>query len=476
MTTADSFISALGIKENASEESRQSGFGLSQTSKQALEWRLMLIDQAQRTIDLQYFIWHNDFSGRLLFYRILRAANRGVKIRLLVDDMPLESSDEDPDVAYVDHHPNINIKVFNPSSNRFGWRRLVEYVTFAGKLNHRMHNKLLIVDDKAAIVGGRNIGDEYFGLHEEMNFADLDGIVFGKAARSAGASFQSYWQSEWAVEAKKLFPQNDGNEQKKFLVELAALTAETKKLEQFSLEPIDWRDSIIALKKRLVPGLAESIQDDPTELNVSHMSLAGKAIDRIANKATKELFISSPYFIPNRSMLKGFSELIKRGVKIKILTNSLMTNNHIAAHSGYIKFRKKILSRGIELYELHHDAQLRDHFDTPPVHSNLLGLHAKTVIIDRKKVFVGSLNFDPRAIYLNSEAGLMIDSPALAENTAQMFDRLILPENSWRVTMHKFRKLLWSSSLGNHHKEPMRDFRQKVRLTLLYLLPIEKQL
>ena len=452
----------------------ESLFCLSRTSMQAFEWRLMLIDKAQTSLDLQYFIWHNDFCGRLLFYRLMNAANRGVKIRLLVDDMPLEA-ETGRDAAYADLHPNIEIKIFNPSSNRFGWRRMIEYITFAGKLNHRMHNKLLIVDKVAAIVGGRNIGDEYFGLHEQMNFVDLDSIVFGKAARQAGNSFQSYWKSTWSIDAKALYPNSTEKDHQQFDKELESLK-EDKKLTYFSLHPIDWRESISEIKERLVPGTAKAIQDDPSELNVSHMSMAGKNIDKIATTATKELLISSPYFIPSRSMLKGFGVLVKRGVKVKILTNSLITNNHIAAHSGYIKFRRKTLSRGIELFELHHHAQLRDLFDSPPVTSELLSLHAKTVIIDRKKVFIGSLNFDPRAIYLNSEMGLIINSRELAQEAGIIFDRLISQENSWRVCLGRFNRLVWTSSLGMHRTEPTRDVRQLLRLIFLSLLPIEKQL
>ncbi len=452
----------------------QSAFCLSLSSKQALQWRLMLIDLAQDSIDLQYFIWHNDLSGRLLFYRLLMAADRGVKIRLLVDDLPL-SPDTDRGVAFAAHHRNISIKIFNPTRSRVGWRRLVEYITRAGELNHRMHNKLLIADEYAAIVGGRNIGDEYFGLSGNMNFVDLDGIALGPAAKLAKNSFKAYWESEWAVDVKLLLELEQRHVHEMIGDIRSSLDAEKQKLEHFSVAPIGWQEQLETMRRRVVPGRAKAIQDDPSELSIKNMSVAGKAINQIAQHAQNELLITSPYFIPDHKMLENFRILLKRGVKIKILTNSIMTINHISAHSGYIKFRKRVLSLGIELHELHHQAQLRQFYDTPPVHSDILGLHAKMVVIDRKEVFVGSLNFDPRAIYLNSENGFIIDSPQLADQAAALFEQFIRPENSWRLTLQKDR-VHWSSELGEFNREPMRDLKQKVQLMLLYSLPIEKQL
>lgn len=454
----------------------QSGFKLSATNREALEWRLMLIESAQSCIDMQYFLWHDDLSGRLLLLRLLEAADRGIKIRLLVDDMPLETN-TDGNIAGINKHLNIDIKVFNPTSNRVRPRRFAEMITHAGRLNHRMHNKLLIVDEAAAIVGGRNIGDEYFGLNSKMNFVDLDALVFGPDAVLASDSFNIYWQSSWSVDAKTLF-------QKEKTTELEIIKAELRKTalqKKTIFTPLiadteSWISNLHAMTRKLIPGCAEAIQDDPRELKKKNMSIAGAEIDRIAENAEKELCISSPYFIPSGELLESFYKLAARGVNVRILTNSLMTNNHLAAHSGYIKFRKKVLRLGVHLFELHHAANLHDVYDTPPVSSDILGLHAKTVIIDCKQVFIGSLNFDPRAIYLNSEMGLLIDSPELAHQVLQWFKRLIAPDNSWRLSLTRKNKIRWSSDLGEFAKEPMRDIQQKLRLLLLYALPIEKQL
>jgi len=454
----------------------QSAFWLSQTNREALEWRLMLTEQAQYRIDMQYFLWHNDMSGRLLLLRLLEAADRGVKIRLLVDDMPLETN-ADGNITSIDAHKNVDIKIFNPTSNRLHLRRFVEMITHAGKLNHRMHNKLIIVDEAAAIVGGRNIGDEYFGLNSNMNFVDLDALVFGPHVALASDSFNIYWHSKWSVDVKTLLGKGKATEAAKIQNELQEALAQKKTiLAPLEIEPQSRTKRLRAVNKGFVPGTAISIQDDPSELKTKNMSIAGTKVDHIAESAKEELCISSPYFIPNKDMLQSFARLVDRGVNIRILTNSLMTNNHIAAHSGYIKFRKKVLQLGVHLFEMHHAANLRNLYDTPPVSSGILGLHAKTVIIDRKKVFIGSLNFDPRAIFLNSEMGLLIDSPELAGQVSQWFKQLIAPANSWRLSLTQNNKICWSSDLGEFTKEPMRDIQQKLRLLLLYMLPIEKQL
>lgn len=456
--------------------SGQSGFKLSATNQEALEWRLMLIELAQCCIDMQYFLWHDDVSGRLLLLRLLEAADRGVQIRLLIDDMPLETNN-DGNIAGIDRHPNIDIKIFNPTSNRFRPRRFVEMITHAGRLNHRMHNKLTIADETIAIVGGRNIGDEYFGLNSAINFVDLDALVFGPDVALASDSFNTYWQSKWSIDAKTLLRNENATEPATIQSELQKALVQKKAIfAPFEIEPESWTNKIRAISKEFVPGTAFSIQDNPSELKKENMSIAGTTIDHIAESAEKDLCISSPYFIPSGDMLKSFTKLADRGVKVSILTNSLMTNNHITAHSGYIKFRKRILRLGIHLFELHHAANLHELYDSPPVSSDILGLHAKTVIIDRKKVFIGSLNFDPRAIYLNSEMGLLIDSPELGGQVSQWFKRLIAPDNSWRLSLTQKNKICWSSDLGAFAKEPMRDIQQKLRLLLLYALPIEKQL
>ena len=454
----------------------KSGFKLSSTNREGLEWRLMLINMAKYSIDMQYFLWHTDMIGRLLLLRLLEAADRGVRIQLLVDDLPLETNN-DGNIAAIDAHNNIDIKIFNPTNNRFRPRRLVEMVTHAGRLNHRMHNKLLIVDEAAAIVGGRNIGDEYFGLNSNMNFIDLDALVVGPHVALASNSFTTYWQSKWSIDAKIVMRKEKSADPLKIQGVLRdAIKQKEQILAPLENEAESWKKNIEAFSTRFVPGAAVSIQDDPSEMKTKNMSIAGARVDHIAEGAEKELCISSPYFIPSGILLNSFRKLAGRGVNVRILTNSIMTNNHISAHSGYIKFRKKVLKLDIQLFELHHTAILHELYDTQPINSGILCLHAKTVIVDKKNVFIGSLNFDPRAIYLNSEMGFLIDSPALVDQASHWFQRLIAPDNSWRLSLAHDKKIHWTSDLGECEKEPMRDLQQKMQLLFLHALPIEKQL
>ena len=464
---------ALRIQQKVGAEF--SGFRLTESNAEALNWRLMLINLAQTSIDIQSYLWNKDGSGYLVIHHLLEAADRGVYVRVLIDDLAIENNDMG--LSALSSHPNIDIKLFNPTVNRMGWRRMVEMITEMGRLNHRMHNKLFVVDDHAAILGSRNVGDEYFGLHPLQNFVDLDTIVFGPVVQQVKQSFQTYWKSRFSITIEEIVRQD----RSEYLdISRGTVDVMLKKyqdsLVSFPTTPQSWDELLHNLQQTVVPGTAESLQDDPSDLKTSRMMIAAQAMNRFITQSQKELLIASPYFIPGQSFFRIIRRQLRNRVDIKVLTNSLMTNNHIEAHSGYIKYRRKTIRSGIELYELHDQAKLAERFDTPPVQSHMLCMHAKAVIIDRRLVFIGSLNFDPRAIYLNTEVGLLIESPPLAERLAELFQEFIHPRNSWQVQLDPHNTVIWKSDVGVFTREPTKDRRQATTLAALTLLPIEKQL
>jgi putative cardiolipin synthase len=458
--------------------SASSGFLLLDTNEDGLRWRLALIDSARTTIDLQYYLWYGDDSGLLLLERLLQAADRGVKVRMLLDDINLLLRDattvklRDHGAALLDSHPNIQLRLFNPWSTRSLGARAGEMVTDMRRLNQRMHHKMLVVDNRAAIIGGRNIGDEYLGLNEKFNFHDLDVLAIGPVAREASAVFDTFWNSEWVLPAGNLAITATPEAAARARSELRARLSKQKNLEHFPVPAQDWTADIEALKGTLRVGTGDILTDVPQSGEIAQ-DMVGAMRDLMAS-TQHELLVVNAYIIPDKPGIVMLRDLNARGAQVRILTNSLASHDVPAVNSHYKQWRKKILQTGAELYEIRPDAAIKPLVaDTPPVSSEFMGLHSKAMVIDRRRSYIGSMNFDPRSAAINTEMGVVIDSPALGEDLARLIERDMQPENSWQVQLVDGNRLQWVSSEGVLTRQPARNWWQRVEDVFFMLFPKE---
>lgn len=440
----------------------------------ALNARLALADAAVATLDVQCFIWQNDGSGALLALRLLDAADRGVKVRLLLDDFGVSKSGAM--VAWLDAHPGIEVRVFNPWTNRdslVGFT--IEFLARTETLNRRMHNKTFIADGTFAIVGGRNIGDRYFGLYEPFVEDDLDLLVAGGLVADVSASFDEFWNSASTYPVALLDASRAHTDVAAAEARFAANVADAApRLAAFPARAIDWTDYFGGLETTYIAGPAELYADAPDVANPERARLYPRFKELVAS-AEHEVLISSPYFIPDAEFRELIGTLVARGVRVAIVTNSLASNNHVVAHTGYKRWRRDVLRAGAELYELRVDAAVRGVYATPPTTSRALGLHAKAVVVDRKRVFIGSPNVDPRSMAINTEIGVAADNEDLARELAELLERDMTPENAWRVTVDAEGRLRWSSRAGTVTRQPATGFAQRAEEFLLNLLPLKDQ-
>lgn len=443
----------------------------------ALNWRLALIDHAVSSIDAQYFIWEDNETARLLLDRLIKAADRGVRIRLLVDDLPLVAKDRD--IAALSNHPYFDIKIFNPGSVRDSTLGAIgEFLLYFRELNRRMHNKLFVVDNQMAIIGGRNIGNPYFGLSKKYNFRDLDALVAGAVVEELSEAFDEYWNAELAypgVAMADVDNANDIQEIRDFISKY--LDGSQNILASYPPRPENWEEKFLQLPSRMKKGEAHVIQDKPVLIGGEEHRLVDM-LTYLAEPSHKELTIVTPYLIPVGTFLEDIAKLSSEGVNVTILTGSMGSNNHTVAHSHYKKYRRRILATGANLYEFKHDPsqEMRHLSDVSPVQASFISLHIKAVVGDRKRCFIGSLNIDPRAIEINTENGLYIESSDLARELATQFDIMMAPENAWRVYLNEDNQLRWESSSGTVSSQPARSFGQRIADFFFRLLPIESQL
>ena len=460
----------------------QSGFYLLNSGLEALAARILFINEAQRSIDVQYYFILNDITGNLFIERLVAAADRGVRVRVLIDDFAIEGAD--PVIAALDSHPNMAVRVFNPFAQRT--LRLVDFLGDFARVNRRMHNKSFIVDNQVAIVGGRNIGDEYFQARADLDFGDLDLLGVGPVVADVSAAFDAYWNSELAVPIAVLVnPRKD-------TLELAAvrrvLEREAKRAAQTPYaEAVKKTDLVTGLKGgsvRLYWGPAEVVYDLPEKiLNPSSdpSTHVGPHLKLILESARSEVFIVSPYFVPGDWGVELFRILRSKHVEVTILTNSLASTDVAAVHAGYAPYRPALLEAGVKLYELKPDAPLR------PLHERVLrsevprsSLHAKAFVVDRKRFFVGSLNLDPRSVVHNTEMGILVENPELAES---FVDHVFagLPANAYRLVLTEDAsgpsRLEWvtreQDREARYGKEPETGFWRRFAVKLIGLLPIE---
>lgn len=465
------------INRGANKDS--SHFLLINDAKEALMWRLALVDSAKSSIDIQTFLWANDHSASLLFNRLIQAANRGVRVRILVDDIWLKSNDKN--LADLSQHPNFKIRLYNPSYVRNSKGGQMLY--FLGNyrtMNRRMHNKTFIADGVFAINGGRNVGDHYFGLDHQYNFRDLDVLSTGPVLDDIKKEFDIFWNSEEAYPAEQLVKNSSLQSIKKSIKELnkSVIKEDGGYLQSYPTTPQEWQTKLAGLKDSMTPGTADFISDHPDK-NETHDNGLVDDLSHMLSLAKKEIIIVSPYFIPYQLSFDGLIKLQKQGVVVRILVPSMGANNHTPAHSHYRKYRRQILEAGCHLHEFNFQPsqQQRRLCDVKPVEASWVGFHMKTFIVDREHSFIGSLNLDPRAMKINTEEGLIIHSKALGQQLAADIDEILLPENSWEVTLNKKGRMVWNGKEEKPlRRQPARGSTQRFIDFWARWLPIEKEL
>ena len=455
-----------------------SGFELLDSNADALRWRLALIDSAQYSIDFQYYLWYGDTAGKLIAARILDAADRGVKIRVLVDDLNTLLRDatsvvlRDRVVAGLDLHPNIEMRLFNPWSYREWGGRIQEGLGDFKKANQRMHNKALIVDNRAVIIGGRNIGDEYLGMNSSFNFHDLDVLGIGPVARQTSTMFDAYWNSRWVMPAAllaiKITPEERTRARTNLLKDLSGESA----LINFSIEPQSWDGAIAALQDQIHPGTSRVAFDIPRENAIDHVML--EEIHSLISSPKRELSIINAYIIPTERGIATLKQLNDGGRDVRILTNSLASHDVPAVNSHYRPWRKPIVNAGAELYELRSDAAIQTEFcEVYPTEGKFVGLHTKALVVDREISYIGSMNLDPRSAALNTEMGVIIKSPSLGEALSALIERDMLAENSWRVSLDHDGKLQWTHDSASTNIQPARNLWQRIQEFFFRAFPKE---
>lgn len=455
-----------------------SGFHSIPEGRVALGTRLQLIDAAQSSIDAQYFLMKEDKAGYLFASSLLAAADRGVRVRFLLDD--IYTTVKDASLVLLDTHPNIEVRLFNPiERGGFYWAK---YLLQFERTNRRMHNKTLIVDQYAGIIGGRNIADEYFDLRAGSGFIDFDLFLLGDAASATTAGFDQFWNHPLSMPISAYLQRVPEALLRKVRDRASAAMATATGEHYDAIRSAGLLDEVLNDQLPLVPGEAAAVTDSPEKLlappDKEQQILVNRLKEVIAG-AREEVLISTPYLIPGPSGVEFFRDLVARGMRVVILTNSLASNNHVAAHGAYQRYRESLLDAGVELFEVR--ATAADvYYEFGALRSGGEGrvnLHTKAIVIDRRWVLAGSLNLDPRAVNLNTEFGLLIDSPPLADELAARFEQRL--QGTAYQLQHQHGQLQWTAVIGDETvtltKEPDASLWRRVVATLSTLLP-ESQL
>lgn len=459
----------------------QSGFLTLPTGEGAFIARLRLVEAAQKTLDFQYYIWHEDLTGSALHHQLLVAADRGVRVRILQDD--LNTAGMDQTLRMLDAHENIEVRLFNPFANRD--LRADDLVTDTRRINHRMHNKTLTADAIATVFGGRNIGDEYFAANTEVMFGDMDALAVGPIAGEVSSQFDLYWNSDWAypiagfyqdefisAEALAAFRRRSDE-----LMAEARASRYANALEAFGLRRDDsfadldfsWSDWVLAY-------------DHPSKVDAKEVSadthLAPKLLEGLSG-TQRDLLIVSPYFVPGEELTEFLIGLVDRGVRVRILTNSLLSNDVAAVHAVYIRYREDLVRGGVELYELRADAGRKLGNTGEQVESDKTSLHAKFFVLDEERLWVGSYNMDGRSTIFNTELGAYFASPAVAMRLSEDFDDDLI-NYAFRVELDEDDSLQWVTLRDGQeevlHEEPDTSWWERVTTGAMSVIAPEKQL
>ena len=463
-----------------------SGFHLIEAGVDGLAARIQMVRSAERTLDVQYFIYRGDETGTFMTEELRHAADRGVRVRVLVDDGDTVAGDEH--LLQLDGHPNIEVRVFNP----FDYRahnlllRNLDFMLHKSQLDYRMHNKLLVVDNAVALAGGRNIGNQYFQVDPRSQFADADVFVAGPLAQTLSRSFDQFWNSDMVAPARALgatarpyspppiIPVKQGSG-----VDYRAQADSGKPYAQLldGQLPLRWAPASVVF---------DSPDKKSIEAGQERGRLMGQAVEKRIATADAELLMVTPYFAPSPGELNLLKKVRARGASVKVLTNSLQSSTSLAAQSGYDKDRLPLALAGVQFYEIRPQlGSTRGSGQTRQIsrYGNY-GLHAKLYVFDRDQLFIGSWNFDERSLHINTEIGLFIDDAGLAGEVAERIDAMMQPEASYHVVVAgdepNDHKLTWETQIDHHtvrySREPSRGWWQNLGEGIFRLLPLHHEL
>jgi putative cardiolipin synthase len=454
--------------------------------------RLEMINAAERTLDLQYYIFRGDESGRLITDALVRAADRGVRVRVLVDDGETVPGDEQ--LLALSGHAAIEVRVFNPWTYRGHSKVLrdAEFILARSRLDYRMHNKMFIADGAAALVGGRNIGDQYFQIDPESQFADDDAFVGGPIIEQLSSKFDEFWNSSLAVPAEALTHHHLGGLASSS--PLPATQARKVKAAGFNYseklatgQPLA---GIVSGELSLIWADARFVCDSPDKKAVVNGSRVGhlmyEPVAQVAKQGTAEMLVVTPYFVPSKDELALLEARRQEGVRVRVLTNSLESNPDTAAHAGYTRYRVRLLRDGVQLNEVRSllgDPRGSGQSGRISRYGNY-ALHAKLYVFDRGKLVIGSMNFDSRSRRLNTEMGLIIDNDELSRQAAGRFEAMARTENSYSVELRpgaeRSPRLVWRTVEAGkpveYDSEPARSVWQRVKARFLSWLPLDPEL
>ena len=488
-TISDTENTALGqdIKPLLVANPGMSGFYALSEGTDAFAARLILIGDAQKSIDVQYYIWHDDLTGKVMHNGLLVAADRGVRVRLLLDD--LDTAGKEETLRYLDAHPNIEVRLFNAFPSRKS--RTGGFVSDFGRLNHRMHNKTITMDNQATIFGGRNIGDEYFDAAEEVAFSDLDALAIGPVVNEVSEQFDLYWNSEWTYPLAAF--------KTKLLISDEKIAAFRKESDSFLKQASEtgYANAIRGLRLAKTAstqdmdfqwGRWKLVYDHPSKVEASEVKITTHLAPNLKialDRAEKEILIVSPYFVPGKKFTAYLAGRVDSGVRVRILTNSLAANDVAVVFAGYSKYRKDLIKGGVELYEFKATREFIEAQEDkktkkgPWKGSSRSSLHAKYFAFDQQYVFIGSFNLDGRSVAINTELGVYFESPLYASMIHDGFDNQILSK-AYRVVLNEKDKIEWiSQEQGKevrYSKEPDTSFWKRFSTGFSYIFVPESQL
>ncbi|MHC4261909.1 MAG: phospholipase D family protein [Planctomycetota bacterium] len=466
----------LAVVMGAEAPPSQSWFGPLDRPDEGLDARLALASVAQSSIDVQSYLWHADSSGSLLMDRLLDAADRGVRVRLMIDGFQLEDN-LDVDVG-IDSHPNIEVRVFNPTVHESGIWRGMEVLGTLERFDHRMHNKMFVVDGVAGVFGGRNIGDEYFGLGHEADFRDYDLLASGVVIDDLEAAFDDFWNCPYAIPVRALRPAGDEDSRAEALERAREAVAgrhlDDRRLDaRRALTRADWSAALTHARAAMVPGAAELVHDLASVEDDGATGTMTSALSESLGPVEGDVLIVVAYLVPDEGFVENVRRHVAAGGRARILTNSYVSTNQPLAHAYYAAARDDLLDAGAELYEVRADAFSHAYHRSPGSRGQKLGLHAKSAVFGESRVVVGSMNLDPRSMVLNTEMGALIESRELAQRVRADLERDFAERNAWRVDRDEHGRIYWQSGEVKTYDEPQMSVREHVREWFVRLMPVQ---
>ena len=489
ITDGESTSLGKAFKPEIKQHPGESGIILLGNGLDAFVGRAVLANLAEKSIDVQYYMFHQDTVGSLLIRQLIAAADRGVRVRMLIDDMYGEDGDEV--WSALDTHSQIEVRLYNPFVR--GYSKNMQLITQVKRVNHRMHSKSYTVDNQVTIVGGRNIGDEYFDADKDVAFSDLDAMTIGSVAPEVSSEFDQYWNNRHSYPISTLLAGTDEND-----VASGSLDKLRRQLDEFYQqdETLSYRD---AMKNS---ALANSLRNRSAQFSFSRAKIIHDSAEKMTHsddnwkdellmsqlapyiqQAKKEYILVSPYFVPGKKGADAICKLCEQGVRVRILTNSLVSNDVMAVHVGYMRHRKQLLRCGVELYELNEQLKKVEtkRFTWLPGVSKS-SLHAKTMSMDDTIMFVGSFNFDQRSLNINTEMGIVFEDKNTATNSSERFDSFI-DKVAFRVELaaDDNDQLRWNGYDASGNKitfehEPYASFWKRLAVNMMRILPIDSML